>query len=1092
MGFYPSINNHKSKNNRMKKLQLFQFSFGLLAFLMFTSSGFAQRKIDGIVQDAKSNSPLEGATISVKGIKRNTISKDGGKFEISVPAGKVSLLISFVGYQAKTVTVGEDQSTVMVQLNESSNQLNDVVIVGVQAQSRRNSISAISSVVSKDIENLPAPSVDQLLQGRVAGLNVQIGNAAPGVAPTVVVRGNSKVSTKIGDDPLVAQAQAMSSPLYVIDGMPTNPEDLSGVDATGTNFLAGLNINDIESVDVQKDAAATAAWGSRGANGVIYITTKKGTSPTPEFRINAYGGVVAQPELLQTTTGAAERQQKMDIINQYATPANLQSLPLALTDRFNPAYNNATNWQGLFYGNGSIKNVDADMSAATAAMNYRVSLNYYDEQGIIKAFGFTRYSFRGNFNFKISPKLNSQLVFGMSKGDRQKGIKYNNSDDNTPVSGYNQPASFYKLTDFDRLSYLGQYSKLRNKNISDYYSAAFTTNYSILPFLKYTFQGSANISLSNRDYFEPSNIDAVAGLNPDEVQPSYAESSKSSFATYFINNSLTLTKSLNVANGHAHNFVFTGSQQFSSDVINSTNASGYNVPSNNIQVVQGVPQSDLSASSNYASDAMLSFLGQLQYDYDGKYLFYGSYRADASSRFGKNSKWGYFPAVGAGWIISDEKFFDKAKSVVSFLKIRGSYGVSGNQSPNYYAPYNSYILAGTYEGNSAIMPDYNNGLTKNNLTWARMYQKDIGADLHLFNSKIILNVDVYDKLSKGDFYDFQLPFFTGYGSINFNANDLWVSNRGVDITINARNLLAQNSKLKWGVQVTISHNKNLLAKLPNNNRTFVVSDWNGIDRIYSVGQPIYEMFQMKYAGVYNNEAEIPFDPITGKKITYFKGNHQVVPGDPIWVDVNKIGDVWTDEDNGAQYGDRIPTGDPNPKYTGGWVNNFSYKNFSLSILSIFTWKRDVVNTFFEQQVMNITGGYSSSLSTFANSRLPDLSGINYWTPQKSIKDPKYKADFPSLNPFGASYYQFIPISSMFNEDGSYFKVKDITLNYMLPETWTKKAKLKGARVYCEVENVLTLKNSSMPNPELVDQLGVYTGGAYPTPTKFTLGAEVRF
>lgn len=1082
----------KFKTQRMKKLQLFKFGFGLLAFLLFASGGFAQRTISGIVQDSKTNAPLEGATVAVKGIKKNTISKEGGKFELSVPVGKVSLQITFVGYQAKTVSVGADESTVMVTLNESSNQLTDVVIVGVQAQSRRKSISAISTVTSKEIENLPAPSVDQLLQGRVAGLNVQIGDATPGVAPTVVVRGNSKVSTKIGDDPLVAQAQAMSGPLYVIDGMPTNPEDLAGLDATGTNFLAGLNINDIESVDVQKDAAATAAWGSRGANGVIYITTKKGTSTTPEFRVNAYGGVVAQPELLQTTTGAAERKMKLDLLKEYGTAANLQSLPLVLTDRFNPAYNNATDWQGLFYSNGSIKNVDADISAATAAMNYRVSLNYYDEQGIIKAFGFTRYSFRGNFNFKINPKLNSQLVFGISKGDRHKGIKYNNSDDNTPVSGYNQPSSFYKLTDFDRLSYLGQYSKLRNKNISDYYSAAFTTNYSILPYLKYTFQGSANITASSRDYFQPSNIDAVTGLDPDEVQPSYAESNKTSYATYFINNSLTLNKSLNTAKNHVHNFVFTGSQQFSSDVVNSTNAWGYNVPSNNIQVVQGVPQSDVGAGSDYRSDAMLSFLGQLQYDYDGKYLFYGSYRADASSRFGKNSKWGYFPAAGAGWIISDEKFFDKAKSVVSFLKLRGSIGVSGNQSPNYYAPYNSYVLSGTYEGQSTIMPDYNNGLTKNNLTWARIYQKDVGADFNLFNSKLIFSVDIYDKLSKGDFYDFQLPFFTGYGSINFNANDLWVSNRGVDITINSRNLLSQNSKLKWGVQVTISHNKNLLAKLPNNNRTFVISDWNGVDRVYAVGQPIYEMFQMQYAGVYNNQAEIPFNPITGKSITYFKGNHVVIPGDPNWVDVNNIGDVWTDEDNGAQYGDRIPTGDPNPKFTGGWTNNFSYKNFSLSILSIFTWKRTVVNTFFEQQIMNITGGYSSSVGGFANSRLPDLSGIKYWTPQSAKDDPAYKADFPSLNPFQSAYYQFIPFSSMFNEDGSYFKVKDITLNYMLPDKWLHKVKIKGARVYAEVENVLTLKNGTMPNPELVDQLGVYTGGAYPTPTKFTFGAEIRF
>lgn len=372
-----------------------------------------------------------------------------------------------------------------------------------------------------------------------------------------------------------------------------------------------------------------------------------------------------------------------------------------------------------------------------------------------------------------------------------------------------------------------------------------------------------------------------------------------------------------------------------------------------------------------------------------------------------------------------------------------------------------------------------------------MYQKDLGIDARLLDNKINLTVDVYDKLSKGDFYNFQLPFFTGFNSVNFNANDLWVSNRGVDITLLTQRLI-KIGKLKWDMQFTLSHNKNLLAKLPNDNRTFVVSDWYGTDRIFSVGQPIYEMFQMKYAGVYNNASEIPFDPLTGKSLTYFKGNHTVVPGDPIFVDVNNIGDVWTDEDNGSQFGDRVPTGDPNPLFTGGWTNYFTYKNFSMSITSIFTWKRTVVNTFFQQQISNIVGGYSSSIYTFANGRLPDLSGLNYWTPQGAKADPNYKADFPSINPFGASYYQFIPISSMFNEDGSYFKVKNITLAYELGKTFVNRMKLKGARIYGTVDNVLTLKKGTMPNPELVNQLGIYTGGTYPTPTKVTLGIDVQF
>jgi TonB-linked SusC/RagA family outer membrane protein len=870
------------------------------------------------------------------------------------------------------------------------------------------------------------------------------------------------------------------------------PEDIgSTIDATGTNFLAGININDIESVDVQKDAAASAAWGSRGANGVIYIKTKRGRSIKPEFRVNMYAGITKQPTLLNTVTGSAERDLKMSIVNQYATYGNLQTLPQLLTDYNNPYYNNATDWQGLFYRSGALKNVDATMSAASENVNYRVSMNYYDEKGIIENFGFKRYSVRGNFDFKISPKLNSQFIVALSKSDRQRGQKYRNSDDNTPVSGSAQPSSFYRLTGFDSANYTGLSSKLRNKNLNDYYTASLTLNYAILPFLKYTFQGAANISASNRDYFQPSDLDQVSAAN-GSGQASYAESNKGTYSTYFMSNSLSYNKKFAAPN-HTHNLAVTASQQFTRDISNSSTVSGYNIPTNDIQVVSGVPQADKDGSSSYGADALLGFLGQAQYDFDGKYLLYGSYRADASSRFGDNSKWGYFPAVGAGWVLSDEKFMNGAKGrgVVNFLKIRGSYGVSGGQSGDLYAPYNSYTIPGTYDGGTAIQPSYTNGLTKNNLTWTKTTQKNIGLDAQFFNGKLGLNVDVYDKISKDDYFDFQLPFYTGYQSIEFNAHDLWVSNRGMDLSITTKNLSSQ-SKLQWNMQVTLSYNKNAIAKLPNDNRTFVVDDANGTSRIYEVGQPIYEMFQMRYLGVYNYQSQIPFNPLTGNVITYFKGNHKVVPGDPIWQDVSNNYDVWTDEDNGNQYGDRVPTGNPNPKYTGGWVNDFSYKNFTLSILSVFTFKRDVINTSFQSQISNIVGGYSSSIYSFASNRLPDLSNLNYWTPDNAAKNPSYSAEFPSINPFGPSYYQFIPISSMFNEDGSYFKIKNVVLNYQIPTSLTKKARIGRAKVYGIVDNLYTFKNSTMPNPELVDQLGQYTGGLYATPMRFTMGVDIQF
>lgn len=1052
------------------------------------------KKLTGVVHDATTNTGLEGATIVLKRSKTTVLSNKDGEFIIDVPTGSIELTITFAGYQPKTVKVSADQNSITVNMSPSEKtQMEDVVIVGVQRQFRRNTTSAISTVVSKDIENLPSPSVDQLMQGRVAGMNVQINSGEPGVAPTVVIRGNSRVNTNISDDPTVSQAQALSGPLYVIDGIPVSSDDLNNnLGATGTNFLAGINVNDIESVDVQKDAAATAAWGSRGANGVIYIKTKRGRSTKPEFRVNIYGGLVKQPELLKTATGAAEREQKLNIINQYATYSDLSNIPQIITDMYNPSFNNATNWQGLFYRNGSIKNIDASVNAATDVLNYRVSFNYYDEKGIIEGFGIKRYSMRNNFDFKISPKFNTQLVIGISKSDRQRGRKFDDSQDNTPYAGYSQPSSFLRLTAFDSLNFQGLYDKLRNKNVDDYYSAALTANYDILPYLRYTLQASANITATNRDFFQPSNINEVAALDPNaDAQPSFGLSRKGTYSQYFMANTLNFLNRFGASKKNSHGIAVTLSQQFSSDVVNKNFILGYRIPSNDIQVIQGVTGNDLTAWSDYARSAMLSLMGQVQYDFNNKYIAYVSYRGDASSRFGSNNKWGYFPAAGLGWIVSDEKFMAGLNNIVSFFKLRGSYGVSGDNSPNFYAPYNSYIISGTYNGSTAIQPDYNNGLTKNNLTWSKVIQKNVGFDMQLFKNRVTLTLDAYDKLARDGFYDFNLPFYTGFSKINFNARDLWVNNRGVDITLSARPL-SPSSKLQWNTQLTLSRNKNVIAKLPNNNRTFVIDDNYGISRIYSVGQPIYTMFQIKYDGVYNNVDEIPFNPLTGKTLTYFKGNHKVVPGDPKWVDVNNSGDVWSDENNGAAYGDRIPTGDPNPKFTGGWVNDFSYKNFSLTILSVFTWKRTVVNTFMQQQISNIVGGYNSSIYSFANGRVPDMSGIDYWTPEKVAKDPNYKAAFPSINPFGPSYYQYIPFTSMFNEDGSYFKIKNIVLNYSIPRKALTSLKLKGARVYGIVDNIVTFKNSSMPNPELVNQLGVYTGGLYPTPTKFTLGLDVQF
>lgn len=1056
----------------------------------------AQQVVNGTVLDP-AGSPVSGASIR-ESSKNGTISDEKGHFSLTLQRPNGTFEVSHIAYQTEKVKYTGER-VIVIRLKPASNNLNDVVIIGVQHQSQRTSIASVSGIVAKDIENKPVASVDELLQGRVAGVNVQIASGAPGVAPTVVVRGNTTINTNIGNSLAAAQSQALSGPLYVIDGIPIDPADIQNTaDVTGTNFLAGININDVQNVQVQRDAVATAAWGSRGANGVIYITTKKGNSKIPVFEVNSYIGVQQRPQLLPTLTGTAERNMKMKLLTEYATsPSQLESAPQMLTDSLNPSYNNATDWQGMFYHNALIKNVDGSMSAAASdAFNYRVSLNYYDQEGIIKATGYQRYSMRGNFGLKISPKLNSQLIIGMTKEARQAGEQFDNSQENTPFDGASQPSSFYHVNGIDSANYLNLSNSIRNSNDDENFSAAMTTNYDIIPGLRYTLQASANEYFQDKEYFQPSNIASVAqtlGATPDQgpfssTQASNAVSWKNVYSTYVVTNTLNYGKEFKTNRGNTHNLNITASQQYTTNISNTTSVGGTNAASNYVQTVSNIPQQYLFGGSDYLKDAMLSFMGQAQYNYNGRYLVYGSYRADASSRFGANNKWGSFPSAGVGWIVSDEKFMSGISNVVNFLKLKFTYGLAGQlPAGGFYAPFNAYTVPGTYNGNPTEQPSFTNGLTKSNLTWGKTDQKDLGIELNLFKDRIMLQADIYEKVNKNQQFTLPLPFFTGYSNIFFNATDLWINNRGLDLTLNTNNL-SPMSAVSWHSSFVLSYNKNIIAKLPNNNRTFTINDYysNGsANRIFQVGMPIYEFYQVKYLGVVNSMSQVPFNKVTGQYETYFNGSHQVRPGDPFWLDPTGKGDVWDGEGN-------VPTGNPNPLFTGGFTNDISYKDFTLTISAVFTYKRTVYNNFLMNQFAY--GMFYGGLSGFASARVPDLSKLNYWTPEKA-QDPNYRASFPALNPWASYYYQFFPFTSEFNADGSYLKIKFITLNYNLPSKVSDRLRVKRISVYTNISNILTIKsksNYSMPDPEAVDQTGQYSGGLYPQAKAYTLGVDVRF
>lgn len=1042
-----------------------------LFFLMSCNLLFAQvTNITGTIKDDKGG-VLPGITVSEKGTTNQAATGSDGVFTLKVQKLPTTIVVRGIGFKSKEQQV-QSEKGISIVLTTDNSALDEVVVVGYQKQSAKKSTGAVQVISGKTIEDLPAPSFESLLQGRVAGVNIQNFTGEPGARNTFTVRGNSTISPDLNAE--IDLANTMSSPLYIIDGMPLSVTDLANSGATGTNYVAGINVNDIESIVIQKDAAGTAVWGSRGANGVIVIRTKRGLSGKPQARVSYYKGITERPQLQRTLGGATERRAKMDILSQYANWSQMRGFNQPLTDSLNPSYNNATDWQDLFYTTGNIDNADASISGGNEVVNYRLSAGYYNEDGVVRNTGFKRYSLRGNFGFTISPIIKSDFMVSAARINRKRGLG-RGIDEVVPVNQGAMPSSFVGLGQSDYDFYYGQFDKLKDDNQTDNLNIFSKTYVDIIKGLQYSLEASAQVNLDKRTQFQPRELNN--GVN-------YAASNGRNAYTYNLANILNYNKTFN----ETHSIILTAMQSFQYDKQMTDNITAYNLPTDDIKVIQGVAQKDLYANSNILESGLLSYMGQVSYDYKSKYIVNASWRADASSRFGKDTKWGYFPAISGAWIVSDENFL-KNTSWINLLKLRGSWGLSGTLPTDFYAPFNMWATSSnTYNGETFSYPSFTKPLTLNTLTWNKSEQTNIGFDLFTFDNRLNITFDAYRKITKDPIMAFPFPYYTGYTSLSFNV-PLTVYNEGIDLTIATHNL-SKESKLQWNTNFNLTYNRNRIGSLPFNDRSFY-ADSRGYNQqlMYTVGSPIYQWAQMKYQGVYENQDQIPVNPVTGKPLTYFKGNYVVKPGYPVWNDVNQDWDVWSDEDKGAADGDLVLTGNPNPKFTGGLYNEFIYKNFSFSMLNTFTIGRDIINNLKSNQ-FNTIGG---SLTNFTNNRLPDLEGVNYWTPEKA-KDPNYVADFPSIAPFGGYFYQFLPFSTMFNENGSYFKIKTLSMGYIVPKRIVDRMKI-GARIirfYAMLDNVHTFQKASVPDAELVSPQGEYSGGAYPLPKKYTIGLEVNF
>lgn len=1046
----------------------------------------APLQIRGRVTDEKGE-PLPGVSIKIKGGRAGALTNANGDFVLSdIPENSV-LVFTYIGFSQQQIVV-KDGSPLVIRMKEDVTVLKEAVVIGYQQVSRKTVSAAVTSVDPKAIADVPAPSFANLLQGRVAGLNVQNFSGEPGVRNTVVLRGNTSVSRSIDNNPTSASgkaslARALSGPLYVIDNVPQSTEDIAAINygnGTNTDVLAGIPVSDIQDIVVLKDASAAAVYGSRGANGVILITTKPGLPGKTRVNFSTYHGLTERPQLDKVLTGAEERRAKMAILQLYGKYENLRNIPQVLTDSLNPAFNNANDYRGGVFQTGIVDNYDLSVTGGNDVLNYRYGLNYYNEDGIVKKSGLKRYSLNSRMGVALSPKLRISAQVRFYRLDRPRSVSDLTGGYSPFTGGYYAnnplPTSNLYLPDVNRDFIFGNSSIQTDANTNNSLTISPSIDWTISKNWVFNTIFSYESANSRKDTFTPGTV--------RQSGTGYAASFTDNSLNYLMSNTLQYNTTIN----KSHNINILLGQNTEFHQYRSTNAEADGIPNDQIGVVKVINKLNSTAYSDLIESGIQTGFLRLNYNFKERYLLSGVLNADASSKFGKGNRVGFFPSVSAGWILSDEAFMKGAESWLSMLKIRASYGITGRQpdAGDTYLSFNTYnIGAGsfpgsnnpntgqnistTYNGVSAISPDFSGGLSNNNLTWEHSKQANVGLDLSLLNGRFNLTADAYLKNTSEGIFTINLPVSTGYSTITSNA--IGTRNTGVEAQLIAR-IFNPSRKFQWETNFNIAYNKNLITSLPNGGRDIYLDKF-----LLRQGKAINQYNVFKQTGIYRYDSDVPVNPVTGAVLSFY--GYPFKGGDPIWQDSN--GDGVLDDT------DYVPAGNPNPKVTGGILNTFNYKGFTLSVFATFTLGRDVYNDYLVGQLSKLVPTDDPDpdvLHSISNNAFPDLSGINYW------QHPGDNADYPWLNSFDGTRYKYAAVSSAWVENGTYLRIKNISLSYTFRPKFLDRFSLNRLRIYGMLDNLHIFQKANLPDAEQVDPYGIYNGSGYPIPKKYTLGLEI--
>lgn len=1035
-----------------------------------TSANELKLEVKGVVQDENGNG-LGGVTVLEKGTKNAVTSVESGSFRILIQDSSAVLEFSYTGYFNKEIAVG-GRTYLELKLQPQLKEIEDVVVVGYGSQRRKDVTGAIASVSGATLNLVPLTNVDQKLQGQIAGVQVSQTSGSPGGGSTIRIRGAGTIGN--------------NQPLFVIDGFP-----IGNVFDNEVNPLNTISPDDIENIEVLKDASATAIYGSRGANGVLLITTKKGKTGKPRIDLTMSSGfqevvrkipMLSGPEFadfyretrIKGWNDRVDTRPAGQTPDQYfATPNNLRG-NFRIFDYFLDTANSRinTDWQDQIFRKSPMSNLQLTLTGGSDRMRYMFSGGYLNQEGIVMNSGLKRYTFRLNLDTDVSKKFKVGINMAPTYADIDYVNTQGHFNQGSPITAalvmspslsvYNPDRTYSQQlnrTDMN-LAAVGNPIALIEEATRKRSNARLLANtfaeYTIIKGLR--IRSSVGINYLNersRDFFSSKWARGAAPAAPASAQTIAQEN-----ISWLNENTLTYNRLIKKHKVDA--VVGYTMQEARGERITNGRSS---LPNDLLPYV--ISPADQGNTSQYEW-GLISWLGRVNYNYDGRYLITGTARRDGSSRFGANNRWGTFPSAAIGWVVSEESFM-KSKKLFSQIKLRTSYGKTGNFEIGNYESY-SLIAPGQYAGGVGLGNNVNifnvSTIANPDLTWETAYKWDIGLDIGILSGRLTFTADFYKNTTEGMLLSVQIPSSSGF--ITSLQNIGKIENKGWEVSISSENIITK--KFTWKSNLNISHNENKVLDLGAFGTKIYASSGSLVAQlaVTEVGSPLGQFFGRIREGVFLSDAEAAaYVDKNGNRIQPFaKG------GDVKWRDINNDGII---NDN-----DRTKIGSPLPNYIFGFTNNFAFAGFDLSIL--------------------INGSKGNHLANLPLRWMTNSSGTlnqhalvkNRWKSEQDPGDGKTPRFIQNARNGGVEVF-----SDYFVEDASFLRIRNVSLGYTIPKKIFKRSPVTMGRLYASVANLYTFTNYRGYDPETNERgnesisQGIDLGG-YPIARTWQFGLNFSF